>query len=101
MNMQLAFRCRASLTTASAILWFLATSSPAAGAQTRGMLFDGAAYGSTIELAIHSAIGDAEAAASGYQLYRCQLVGEPQIFPGPNAAWFRNFRAQVTVACTP
>jgi hypothetical protein len=101
MDMQLAYRCRAPLTAASAILCFLATSSPVVGAQSEAMLFDGAAFGPTIEVAIQSAIGDAEVSASGYQLFTCQLVGEPRIFPGPNPAWNRNFRAQVTVACTP
>jgi hypothetical protein len=39
--------------------------------------------------------------ASAYQLFTCELVGEPRIFPGPNPEWGRNFRAQVTLECTP
>jgi hypothetical protein len=65
------------------------------------MLFDGAAFGSTIESAIRGAIGDAEVSASAYQLFTCELVGEPRIFPGPNPEWNRNFRAGVTLECTP
>jgi hypothetical protein len=101
MDMQLAYRCRAPLTATSAILCFLATSSTVVGSPSEGMLFDGAAYGPTVEVAIQSAIGDAQVSASGYQLLTCQLVGEPRIFPGPNPARNRHFRAQVTVACTP
>jgi hypothetical protein len=58
------------------------------------MLFDGASFGPTIEVAIQGAILDAEVSASAYQLFTCELVGEPQIFPGPNPEWGRNFRAQ-------
>jgi hypothetical protein len=65
------------------------------------MLFDGAAFGSTIESAIQGAIGDAQVSASAYQLFTCELVGEPRIFPGPNPEWGRNFRAGVTLSCTP
>jgi hypothetical protein len=100
MNVRLIDR-RAPLAAASAILWALAAASPAMGAQGDGMLFDGASFGPTEEAAIQGAIDDAEASASAYQLYTCELVGEPQIFPGPNPEWHRNFRAQVTVECTP
>jgi hypothetical protein len=65
------------------------------------MLFTGGAFGPTADVAIQSAIGDAETSASAYRLFTCQLVDEPLIFPGPNPAWGRNFTAQVTVACTP
>jgi hypothetical protein len=93
---------RAPLIVASAILCSLvAGSSPAIGSQRDGMLFDGAAFGSTIESAIQGAIGDARVSASAYQLFTCELVGEPQIFPGPNPEWGRNFRAGVTLSCTP
>jgi len=60
MNMYLTNRRRrAPLIVVSAILCFLATSSPTI-AQGEGMLFDGAAFGSTEESAIRGAIGDAE-----------------------------------------
>jgi hypothetical protein len=88
---------RAPLTVAAAILCFLA--SPAV-AQSDGMIFDGAGYGPTEEYAIQAAIWDAETSASAYQLFECELVGEPQIFPGPNPEWSRNFSAQVRVFCT-
>ena len=101
MNPPLTFRrCRTTLTVTAAIFSSLSVSSPASGAQGDGMLFDGAAFGPTEEVAIRSAIEDAEVSASAYQLYTCELVGEPQIFPGPDPARRRNFRAQVTVSCT-
>jgi hypothetical protein len=83
---------------AAAVLCALAAP---ASAQSDGMFFDGAAFGATEENAIRQAIGDAEVSASAYQLFTCELVGEPQIFPGPNPEWNRNFRAQVRVFCTP
>jgi hypothetical protein len=102
MNMRLTcLCCRGPLALASAILCSLAASSPAIGSQSDGMLVDGAAFGPTVEVAIQSAIWDAEVSASAYQLFTCHLVGEPQIFPGPNPKWSRNFSAQVTVECTP
>jgi len=85
---------------AAAILCFLAAWSPAV-AQTDGLFFDGASFGPTEEVAIQGAIWDAETSAEAYQLYTCELVGEPQIFPGPNPEWGRKFRAQVRVFCTP
>jgi hypothetical protein len=102
MNVHLTRRRRGTpLAAAAAILCSLAAASPAAGAQSGGMYFDGAAFGPTEEVAIRQAIGDAEVSASAYQLYNCELVGEPRIFPGPNPEWGRNFRAQVRVFCTP
>ena len=103
MNMHMTYRRRrrAPPAVAAAILFSLAASSPAMGAQGDAMLFDGAAFGPTEEVAIRSAIEDAETSASAYQLYTCVLVGEPRIFPGPNPEWGRNFSAQVTVSCTP
>ena len=62
-------------------------------------LFDGGGYGPTAEYAVQAAIWDAEATASTYGLFDCQLVGEPAVFaqaPGSRRA----FRAQVTVRCT-
>jgi len=94
-------RRRAPLAMAAAMLCSLAASSPAIGAQSNGMFFDGAAFGPTGEVAIQGAIGDAETSASAYQLYTCELAGEPEIFPGPNPEWGRNFRAQVRIFCTP
>lgn len=101
MNRHLIDRCsRAPLTGAVAMLCFLGMSSSVMSAE-RGMQFDGAGFGPTIEIAIQSAIGDAEVSASAYQRYSCRLASEPRIFPGPNRAWSRNFRAQVTIECTP
>ncbi len=102
MNMHLPYRCRSvSVTVSSAILCFLATSSPVIGSQSGAMLFTGGAFGPTADVAIQSAIADAETSASAYRLFTCQLIDEPLIFPGPNPEWGRNFTAQVTVACTP
>ncbi len=83
-----------------ALLCALTASSPAI-AQDGGMFFDGASVGPTEEVAIQGAIWDAETSAQAYQLFTCELVGEPQIFPGPNPEWGRKFRAQVRVFCTP
>jgi hypothetical protein len=101
MNTHLTSRRRAPLTVASAILVFLATSSPAIASQGDGMLFTGAGFGPTVETAIQSAIWDAETSAQAYQFYTCQLVGEPRIFPGPNPEWHRNFSAEADVFCSP
>lgn len=100
MNMHLAHHSRVPLAVASAILGLMASSSSAVHAQGEGMLFTGAGFGPTIDVAIQSAIWDAETSASAYQLSNCQLVGEPAIFPGPNPAWSRNFTAEATVMCT-
>jgi hypothetical protein len=101
MNKQLPDLCRRALPKAAAtLLCVFATSTSVVGAESDWMLFDGAAFGPTVEVAIQGAIDDAENSASAYQLYTCRLVGEPQIFPGPNPEWSRNFTAQVTVACT-
>ena len=78
---------RAPLTLAAATLCALAA--VPAVAQSEGMFFDGGAFGPTEEVS-----------ASAYQLFTCELVGEPRIFPGPNPEWGRNFRAQVRVFCT-
>jgi hypothetical protein len=91
---------RAPLTVASAILCSLAMPSPAI-AQGDGMLFDGGGFGPTEEVAIRQAVEDAEVSASAYQLFTCELVGEPQIFPDPTNEFGRFFRAQVQLFCTP
>jgi hypothetical protein len=62
--------------------------------------FDGAGYGPTAEYAVQAAIWDAEASASAYGLYRCELVGEPTVFQQP-AYSRRAFRAQATLYCEP
>jgi hypothetical protein len=90
---------RASLIAASAILCSLGTSSPAL-AQSDGMFFDGGGSGPTEEIAIERAFNDAEISASASQLFTCEPVGEPQIFPDPDNEFGRFFRAQVRVFCT-
>jgi hypothetical protein len=100
MNLPLDDRRRAPLTVASVMLGFLATSSSGAGSLPVPTLFDGGSFGSTVDLAIQGAIEDAANTASIYGLYNCRLVGQPQIFPGPNPEWHRNFTAQVQVTCT-
>jgi hypothetical protein len=73
-----------------------------ASADSTGMLFDGGGRGPTAEVAIRSAIGDAETSASAYQLYTCTPVGQPQVFESANDPNLGHvFRAQVTVSCTP
>jgi hypothetical protein len=63
-------------------------------------VFDGAGYGPTAEYAVQAAIWDAEASASGYGLYRCELVEEPTVFQQP-AYSRRAFRAQARLFCEP
>ncbi len=63
-------------------------------------LFDGGGYGPTAETAVRAAIEDAEVTASGYQLYTCELVGEPSVFQQPPGS-LRAFRAQVRLHCEP
>jgi hypothetical protein len=61
--------------------------------------FDGGGSGPTPETAVQAAIWDAENTASGYGLFTCELVGEPQVFPQPPGS-FRAFSAQVRLHCT-
>ena len=68
-----------------------------AGDQVR--LFTGGGYGPTAEVAIRAAIEDAENSAASEQLYTCELVGEPQVFPRKDP--LRRFSAEATVGCTP
>jgi hypothetical protein len=103
---------------AFAILFLVMTSSPAAGSSVAEPstasvslptpqwpstfvpeTFDGGGYGSTAETAVQAAIGDAEVTASGYGLFTCQLVEEPQVFPQPPGS-LRAFTAQVKMRCT-
>jgi len=101
MRTRFSYRWRRALPTGvAAILCFLAASSPVIGLQS-SMLFTGGGFGPTTEVAIQSAVWDAETSASAYQLFTCQMVGEPSIFPGPNPEWGRNFGAEVTLVCTP
>jgi hypothetical protein len=62
--------------------------------------FDGAGYGPTADYAVQAAIWDAEASASAYGLYRCELVGAPVVFRNPLNPW-RAFRAQARLSCEP
>ncbi len=89
---------RASLVLAAALLGFVGAS-PASSSQFNPSYFTGGGFGPTAEVAIQSAIWDAEATASYFQLYQCQLVGEILIFARANARFGRNFNAEVTVAC--
>lgn len=99
MDMQSVHR-RTLLTAATAILCIFASSSPAGGSQGNWMMFTGGGYGPTPDVAIQGAIWDAEATASGYQLFNCRLAGQPLIFPGSNSRWGRNFNAEATLVCT-
>jgi hypothetical protein len=63
------------------------------------LFFVGGGYGPTPEVAIQMAFWDAEASAQSLQRYTCEIIGSPQLFPGPNPARRRNFAAQVMVAC--
>lgn len=91
---------RVSLFVAAALLSFV-VSSPASSSQSISALFTGGGFGPTADVAIQSAIWDAEVSASDYQLFNCRVVGEILIFARPNARFGRNFTAQVTIACSP
>ena len=64
-------------------------------------LFTGGGYGPTPALAVQAAIEDAENSASAEQLYTCELVGQPMVFPRPNSPRGPSFNAEATVSCTP
>jgi hypothetical protein len=93
------FRCVSS--GLAAALLGLVVSSPAGSSQFGPTLFTGGGFGPSADVAIQGAIWDAEASASYYQLFDCQLVGEILIFTRANARWGRNYTAQVTIACAP
>ena len=98
MDVNCAFR-RTSLVIAAALLSFV-VSSPASSQQFFPTVFTGGGYGPTADVAIQSAIWDAEMSASYFYLYNCRPVGEILIFSRPNARFGRNFSAEVTVACS-
>jgi hypothetical protein len=62
--------------------------------------FDGGGSGPTPETAVQAAMWDAELTASGYGLFRCEMVGEPAVFRQPRNAP-RAFSAQVRLYCEP
>ncbi len=65
-------------------------------------LYCGGGRGPTADVAIASAIDDAQNSASGDGLFTCVLVGEPQVFQVVNDPLRgTSFRAQVNMACTP
>jgi hypothetical protein len=73
----------------------------AASMASASALWCGAGRGPTAQVAIQSAIGDAQTSASAEGLFRCTLVGEPQVFEYFNDPNFGHvFRAQVNMACT-
>jgi hypothetical protein len=66
-----------------------------------GAIYCGGGYGPTAEVAIQSAIGDAENSASGDGLFNCTLVGEPTVAfiqNDPNRGDF--WRASVNMSCS-
>jgi hypothetical protein len=100
MNRKFTFSLRrVALTLVPAGLFLVASPSQVVGYQHDTLFFVGGGYGPTPEVAIQMAFWDAEASAQSFQRYACELVGEPQLFPGPNPARRRNFGAQVVVAC--
>jgi len=70
-----------------------------ASAQITFDTFDGGGSGSTAEGAINAAIDDASSTASGFGLYSCVMVGQPQVFFSPTRK-VRPFSAQVQLRCT-
>lgn len=89
---------RASLV--ATVLLSAVVSSPAGSAQFGPALFTGGGFGPTADVAIQSAIWDAEVSASYYLFSDCRLAGEILIFTRPNPRFGRNFNAQVTIACS-
>ena len=73
-----------------------ATAAPAL-AQFVPAVFDGGGSGSTAESAVFAAIDDAQQTASGFGLFTCELVGDPQVFTSSRAV--RPFSAQVRLYC--
>ncbi len=64
-------------------------------------LFDGGGRGPTAEVAIRSALDDAQNTAQSVGFYgACTIVGEPQVFESFNDPNFGHvFRAQVQASC--
>lgn len=62
--------------------------------------FDGGGYGPTADYAVQAAIWDAEASASSWGYYRCELIENPTVFSQPTNLR-RAFRAQVRLYCEP
>jgi hypothetical protein len=84
-----------TMAASAAVLALTMSSATASG------LWCGAGRGPTAEVAIQSAIGDAESSAAGEGLFSCELVGEPQVFETFNDPNFGHvFRAQVNMACS-
>lgn len=75
------------------------TAAPSALASTT-MQFTGGARARTPDVAIQSAIGDAEVSAQSMGFFSCTLVGEPAVFEGTDPIRGRIFRAQATIECT-
>jgi hypothetical protein len=95
-------RTGGTLAATGAVASLLALGSPAALADSSGMLFTGGGRGPTAEVAIRRAIEDATVSASAYQLYTCTLVGQPQVFERTDDPNFGHvFRSEATVSCTP
>jgi hypothetical protein len=87
-----------SLTTGAAAVTALVLATSSA---TASMLWCGAGRGPTAEVAIQSAIDDAQTSASALGQFDCELVGEPQVFESFNDPNFGHvFRAQVTMSCS-
>jgi hypothetical protein len=66
-----------------------------------GAIYCGGGYGPTADVAIQSAIDDAQNSASGDGLFNCNLVGGPAVLfvqNDPNRGDF--WRASVNMACS-
>ena len=77
----------------------LAVLAVAAGA-VASAIYCGGGRGPTAEVAIQSAIADAENSAQGDGLFTCSLVGEPSMAFVKNDPWRGDFyRASVNMSC--
>lgn len=88
-----------SLAAVTALLSF-AVSPTASSSPFVPTVFTGGGYGPTADVAIQSALWDAEATASYFQLYNCRMVGDILIFSRSNPRFGRTFNAEVTVECS-
>jgi hypothetical protein len=96
--MKLKPTARAGLGTATGSLAMLMLAAPPAAASP---LFDGGGRGPTAQVAIQSALEDAQTTAQSVGFYgACTIVGEPQVFESTNDPNFGHvFRAQVRASC--
>jgi hypothetical protein len=97
--MSLGKRTRLAVLTVGAAVFVLALLATAASA-IASAIYCGGGRGPTAEVAIQSAIDDAQSSAQGDGLFTCTLVGEPLVAFVKNDPWRGDFyRASVNMSC--